>query len=102
MMCAVTIRSIKPGAYGSFRQAWEPDPWPPQLQRVVVSRNAEEPEQILTVSYFDVGPDDLEAARDDIMILEVEEARLHRIAEHVERVVFKGIFEIAEEIEPPH
>jgi hypothetical protein len=102
MMCAVTVRSIKPGAYDAFRRAWAPDPWPAQLQRVVLSRNGEDPNQILTASYFDIEPEDLEAARDDMSVLEAEEARLHRMAEHVERVVFKGIFEVVEEIEAPH
>jgi hypothetical protein len=102
MMCAVTVRSLKAGAYDAFRQAWEPAQWPPQLRRVIVSRNGEDPNQILTASYFDLTPEDLETARDDLGVLAAEEARLHRIAEHVDRVVFKGIFEVVEEIEPPH
>jgi hypothetical protein len=102
MMCAVTVRAIKPGAYEAFRRAWEPDPWPPELQRVVVSRNEEDPDQVLTASYFDLGPDELERRRDDPSLLGAEEARLHRLAEHVDHVVFKGIFEIVEELEAPH
>jgi len=76
--------------------------WPPQLQRVVVSRSDEDPDQILTTSYFDIAPEDLEAARDDLSVLEAEETRLHRVAQHVDRVVFKGLFEVVEEIGPPH
>jgi hypothetical protein len=102
MMCAVTVRSLKPGAYDAFRQAWQPERWPPQLQRVVVARNDEDADQILTASYFDIAPEDLETARDDPSVLEAEEARLHRVAEHVDRVVFKGIFEVVEEVGPPH
>jgi len=102
MMCAVTVRSIKPGAYEAFREAWEPDPWPPELQRVVISRSDEDPDQVLTVSYFDLEPEALELARDDTSRLAAEEARLHRCAEHVDQIVFKGIFQVVEELEPPH
>jgi hypothetical protein len=28
MLCAVTIRSIKPGSFDDFRREWEPKPWP--------------------------------------------------------------------------
>ena len=102
MMCAVTVRAIKPGAYEAFRRAWEPDPWPSELQRVVVSRNGEDPDQILTASFFDVGPEELDRRRDDPSLLGAEEARVRRVAEHVDHVVFKGIFEVVEELAAPH
>lgn len=97
-MCAVTIRSIKPGSYEAFRRAWEPDPWPPELQRVLVSRNEQDPDQVLTASFFDLPPEELEAARDDARMLGAEESRLRRIAMYEDDVVFKGIFEVVEEI----
>jgi hypothetical protein len=101
MMCAVTIRSIKPGSFDAFREAWEPDPWPSELQRVVISRSDEDPDQVLTVSYLDLDPEALEAVRDDTSRLAAEEARLHRVAEHVDQIVFKGIFRAVEELEAP-
>jgi hypothetical protein len=101
MMFAVTVRRIKPGAYEAFRQAWEPEPWPPQLQRVLVARNDQDQDQVLTASFFDLQPEELEAARDDPSILGAEGERLQRIAAHVDSVVFKGVFEVAEELSPP-
>jgi hypothetical protein len=77
-------------------------PWPPELKRVLVSRNEEDPDQVLTASFFDLHPAELELVRDDASVLGAEEARLRRIAEHVDRVVLKGIFEVVEEIEAPH
>jgi hypothetical protein len=74
----------------------------PQLQRVVVSRNGDDANQILTASYFDLAPEELEVARDDTNVLGAEDARLHRIAAHVDHVIFKGIFEVVEEINAPH
>jgi len=102
MMCAVTVRSIKPGSYEAFREAWKPDPWPAELERVVISRSDEDPDQILTVSYFDLEPEALEAARDDTTRLAAEEARLHRVAQHVDQIVFKGVFQVVEELATPH
>jgi hypothetical protein len=101
-MCAVTVRFIKPGSYEAFREAWEPDPWPAALQRVVVSRNDQDPDQILTASYLDLDAETLEAARDDTGVLAAEEARLRRVAERVDQIVFKGVFHVVEDLAAPH
>ena len=100
MLCAVTVRMIKPGGYESFRRAWEPEPWPPQLARVLVTRNEQDPDQVLTASFFDLPAGALDAARDDTEVLEAEESRLRRIAEYEDAVVFKGIFEVVEDLGP--
>jgi hypothetical protein len=101
MLCAVTVRSIKPGSYEAFRQEWEPQPWPPELSRVLILRNDQDPDQVLTASFLDLPPDQLDELRDDPSLLEAEESRLARISESEESVVFKGIFEVAEEIVAP-
>jgi hypothetical protein len=101
MLCAVTIRTIKPGCFDAFRREWEPRPWPPELSRVVVSRNEQEPDQVLTASFIDVTPEDFEALRDHSAILGAEEERLSRIAEYEEAVVFKGVFEVVEDLAAP-
>jgi hypothetical protein len=101
MMCAVTVRQLKPGSYESFREAWEPTPWPEQLVRAFVSRNEQEPDQVLTASFFDVHPSELELLRDEPELLNAEDRRLARIAEFEEAIVFKGIFEIAHELQAP-
>jgi hypothetical protein len=98
MMCAVTIRMITPGSYDRFRRAWEPQPWPRQLARVLVTRNEQDPDQVLTASFFDIPAGELDAARDDTQVLGAEESRLRRIAEYEEAVVFKGIFEVVEDL----
>jgi hypothetical protein len=80
MFCAVTIRSIKPGSFDDFRREWEPRPWPPELSRVLVSRNEQDPDQVLTASFIDIPPERLEDLRDDPRLLGAEEERLSRIA----------------------
>jgi len=101
MLCAVTIRSLKPGSFDAFREAWEPRPWPPELSRVVISRNEQEPDQVLTASFLDVEPERFDELRDHPALLGAEDDRLSRIAEYEEALVYKGIFEIVEDLTAP-
>ena len=101
MMALVSIRQIRPGSYDEFRKAWEPDPWWPQLAKLVVLRNDDNPDEVMTVGYFDITADELEALRDSPEVLRSEAERLERIAPYEERLVVNGIFEVAEEISPP-
>ncbi len=100
MMCLITVRQIKPGKYDDFRAAWQPDPWPPQLTRVEVMRNDDNPDEVITIGYVDCTPDELEAMRDDPAILEGEARRLERIAPYEDRVLVNSIFELVEEVRP--
>jgi hypothetical protein len=101
MYCAVTVRRIKPDTYEEFRKAWEPDPWLPKLTHAVVLRNQDDPEQVLTIGYFDADEAELDAIRDDPAVLAEEDKRLRRIAEFEERILLNGIFEVAERVVPP-
>jgi hypothetical protein len=101
MLCAVTIRSIKPGTFDDFRREWEPRPWPPELSRVVISRNEQDPDQVLTASFLDVEAERFDELRDHPALLGAEADRLSRIAEYEEALIFKGIFEIVEELSAP-
>ena len=101
MLCAVTVRSIKPGTFEDFRREWEPSPWPPELKRVVISRNEQDPDQVLTASYIDVEAERFDELRDQPALLGAEEDRLARIAQFEEALVFKGLFEVVEELSAP-
>ena len=98
MLCAVTIRSLKPGSFDDFRREWEPKPWPPELRRVLVSRNEQDPDQVLTASFLEVGLEEFDTLRDHPALLGAEEDRLSRIAQYEENLVYKGIFEVVEDI----
>jgi hypothetical protein len=101
MMCLVTVRQLKPGSYEDFRRAWAPDVWPPQLQRVEVLRNDENPDEVMTIGYVDVSADELETMRDEPEVLQGEMRRLERIAQFEDQVLVNGIFELVEEVAPP-
>jgi hypothetical protein len=101
MMCAITIRSLRPGSFERFREDWEPRPWPPELARVVISRNDQDPDQVLTASFLNVSAEQLETLRDDPAVLGAEESRLARIAEYEKALIFKGLFEVVEDLSAP-
>jgi hypothetical protein len=101
MMVLVSVRQIKPGSYDEFRRAWAPDPWWPQLSKIEVLRNDDDPDQVVTVGYVDVTADGLEELRDSPEILESEARRLERIAPFEERLLVNGVFELVEELTPP-
>jgi hypothetical protein len=101
MMCAVTVRQIKPGSYEQFRKAWEPDPWLPTLKNALVFRNEDNPEQVLTIGFFEADQDELDKVRDDPEVLKEEDQRLRRISEFEERVLLNGIFELVEDVPAP-
>ena len=101
MMALVTVRQIKPGSYDEFRKAWAPDPWWPQLTKIEILRNDDNPDEVLTVGYVDVTLEELERLRDSPEILESEARRLERIAPYEERLLVNGVFELVEELGPP-
>jgi hypothetical protein len=102
MMCAVTIRLLRPGSFEQFREEWEPRPWPPELARTVISRNDQDPNQVLTASFLNVSIERLDSLRDDPVVLRAEESRLARIAEYEEALIFKGLFEVVEDLTAPN
>jgi hypothetical protein len=101
MICAVTIRTLKPGSFEQFREDWEPRPWPPELARVVISRNDQDPDQVLTASFLNLSAEQLDAFRDDPAVLDAEEGRLARIADYQEALILKGLFDIVEDLQGP-
>lgn len=101
MMAAVTVRQIKAGSYEDFRKAWQPDPWLPKLRNALVLRNDDNPDQVLTIGFFDTDQEGADEIRDDPEVLRSEEARLRRIAQFEERVLLNGIFEVAEDVTAP-
>ena len=101
MLCALTVRCLKPGTYEDFRAAWEPDPWPDFLHHAYLARNQDDENEVAAFGFIDLGVEELEALRDDPEFLTTEVARMERIAAFEESVVLNAVFEVAEEILPP-
>ena len=101
MIAAVTVRLLKPGTFEEFRQAVQPDPWLPKLQRVLVYRNDDNPDQVLTMGLFDATAEEFDGLRDEQETLAEEDRRLQRVAAFEERVLLNGVYELADDVLPP-
>ena len=104
MMCAVVVRRLKPGAYDSFRAAWEPlsdDEWPRGMTRLWIGRSEDDPDVVATWGLFELDPDGLEALRDDPAWMTSETRRLERMAPFQEELITSSFFRVAEEVIPP-
>jgi len=97
MVCALTVRTLKPGTFDQFREAFLPDRNdPPEgWVRFNMLRSTENPDEVITFGFFDGSADDLRtsARRDDY------EGQLKAIEPYVESVGADGLYEIVEEFE---
>jgi hypothetical protein len=101
MLCALTVRCLKPGTYEQFRAAWQPQPWPDFLRSAYLVRNQDDEDEVAAFGFIDLSVDELEALRDDPSFLSNEAARMERISAFEESVILNAIYEVAEEIVPP-
>ena len=101
MMCALTVRRLKPGSYDEFRRAWEPDPYPEALTRAYHLRNQEHPDEVVSFGFLDVTAEELDRLRDDPAFLEAEGRRMARMAPFEAEVLVNSVFEVVEEVVPP-
>jgi hypothetical protein len=64
-------------------------------------RRGGDPDQVLTMAFFDGTAEEYEAARDEPEAMAAEERRLHRIADVEAHVLLSAVFELVEEVLPP-
>lgn len=97
MLCALTVRRLKPGSFEDFQEAFTsamdsgnpPEGW----VRFDMLRNAQDPDEVVTFGFFDGSVDELRAnARDNDY-----EGQIDRITPFVESVGTDGLFEVAVE-----
>ena len=63
-------------------------------------RNQDDPNEVITVGFFDGTAEDIDAMRDDPQWMAGEERRLRRIAPLEEAVRLAGVYEVVDEIVP--
>ena len=96
MVCALSVRRLKPGSYDAFREAWEPKPWPKGALRAYHARSTSDENVVVSFGLFNGTANELRSA-----IGETDEAgRQERIAEHVESTSVDGLFEVLDEVTP--
>ena len=91
MLCVLTHRRLKPGAYDAFRVAWRPDEWWPAFRHGYHLRSADDADEVISFAFYDATMEEFEAIRDDPRWLESEERRLQRLGDRrVEPVARRG------------
>jgi quinol monooxygenase YgiN len=97
MICALTVRKLRPGSFDEFRKAFmEPvrDQEPEGMVRFNMIRNAADPDEVICFGIFEGGVEQVRAAAAGDAYRRQQEA----IAPHVQSVGTDGVFEIVEEL----
>ena len=94
MICALTVRTLKPGTFDEFREAFlagmDPGSPPEGWVRFDMLRNAENPDEVITFGFFDGSVEDLR--RDEAEMGYDEQMR--RIEPFVMSSGTSGIYEV--------
>jgi hypothetical protein len=93
-MVALTVRKLKPGAYDDWREAWGSADGPPGAQ-AWIARKINDPNEIVAFGIIDASMEELEKYRPSS---EDEQARLSKMAPHIESVESDGLYEVIDEI----
>lgn len=95
MLCALTVRKLKPGSLEDFRKAFTPsgDEAPPGWKRFYALQNVNDENEVITFGFFDGSLEELRASQAEGDY----EDRRTQAEELVESVGADGIYEIVEE-----
>jgi quinol monooxygenase YgiN len=100
MICALTVRKLKPGTFDDFREAFMNDVTtndpPAGWVRFDMVRNTDDPDEVICFGFFTGTADELrreaaEAGYSD---------QMERIAPYVQSVGADGLYEVVEEFAP--
>jgi heme-degrading monooxygenase HmoA len=98
MLCLLTVRTLKPGTFDQFRdafmQAVDADDPPPGMVRFNMIRNVEAPDEVICFGVFDGSIEDLRALNQDGS----RDAQLSAIAPFVASTGADGIFDVVEDL----
>jgi hypothetical protein len=97
MYAFLTVRKLKSGSYGDWRQAWQPDFWPEGSVKAYILRNVDDPDEVIAFGFYE---GDFRQARADDRLQEMQRGRFERMAPHVESTGADGVYEVIEEVSP--
>ena len=97
MICAHTVRKLKPGTFDQFAAAFMPEGTepPPGIVRFTMLRGVANPDEVITFGVFDATP----AQLDELQTGGYQEL-LERIAPYVDSVVLNGVYDVVMEETP--
>jgi hypothetical protein len=94
MLCALTVRRLKPDSFDEFREKFVPsgDSPPAGWKRFHIVRGVSDPNEVVTFGFFDGTPEEMQQSQDDA---DYDERR-NAIEPLVESVVSNGVYEIVQ------
>lgn len=98
MLCALTVRNLKPGTMEQFKQAFIPDDVtdvPAGWKKFYALQNVGDPNQVITFGFFDGTLEELRAGQQSDG--GEYEKRRAAVDELVESVGTDGVFEVVED-----
>ena len=94
MLCALTVRKLKPGTFEEFAEAFRPEGGtPPGWARFDMLRDTADPDRVVTFGFFDGSMDELNASQVEHHYEEMRD----RASGYVDAVEVNGVFEVAYE-----
>jgi hypothetical protein len=97
MLCALTVRTLKPGTFEEFREAFmsdlDPEDPPAGWVRFNMIRNTQNPDEVVCFGFFDGTLEDLRRETGD----QSRQNQRDSIAPFVESVGADGLFEVVED-----
>jgi hypothetical protein len=97
MLCALTVRKLKPGTFDQFREAFmrfedEANP-PPGMVRFNMIQNTSNPDEVVCFGFFDGTIDELRTVASETDYAK----QLEAVAPFVESTGADGLYEVVEE-----
>jgi len=100
MICTLTARRLKPGAYEDFRAAWDPSGAPAEAlarwKRIYHVRDIDDPDVVISFGLFDGSEQELREMQSEMG----RGDQVSRIRPLVQDVLLDGSYEVVEEITP--
>lgn len=99
MLCALTVRKLRAGAFGEFAEAFMPPATaaaPAGWVRFDMLRDTADPDRVITFGFFDGTREEMETNQDD----HGYEQRRDAASAFVDEVVVNGVFEVVRELTP--
>jgi hypothetical protein len=97
MLCALTVRKLKPGTFEEFRAKFWPENQPPpgDWTTFQMLRNSEDSDEVVTFGYFEGTAEELRRSQRD----QGYDDRVAEIQPLVDSVVASGIYEFEVAVE---
>ena len=98
MLCALTVRTLEPGTFERFREAFmqavDTDDPPPGMVRFSMLRNVQDPDEVICFGMFDGTLEELRSATGQ----ERRADQLSAIAPYVTGTGADGLYEVVEDL----